>query len=143
MAGDKRSASDARPGGSSTRTPWYLGVLAVPEEYDSRGSLEAKLTLDHHFNPPEGTFDRHAPAAWRTFRRLQDVAYGGGDTGIRRLQDEWTAFERKVFAAQPEMETKPTELWVKDPAAARRLLTERCRDLAADAQRAARKWLDH
>jgi len=126
----------------SVFTPWYLGVLTVPEQYDSPGDLEAKLTLDHHFNPPEGTFDRHAPAAWRTFRRLQGVAYAGGEAGIRKLHDEWTAFERKIFATQPELETKATETWEKDPTEARRLLTERCHDIAADAQRAARKWLD-
>jgi len=126
----------------SVFTPWYLGVLTVPEQYDSPGDLETKLTLDHHFNPPEGTFDRQAPVAWRTFRRLQDVAYAGGENGIRKLQDEWTAFERKVFAVQPELETKAIEIWEKDPEEARRLLTERCHDVARDAQRAARKWLD-
>jgi len=126
----------------SVFTPWYVGVLAVPEEYDSRGDLAAKLTLDHHFNPPEGTFDRNAPVAWRTFRRLQDIAYAGGDAHIRKLQDEWTAFERKTFAAQPELETKAAEIWKKDPEGARRLLTERCHNISADAQRAARKWLN-
>ena len=124
---------------TSVLTPWYLGITETPSTYFRDVQVETQLSLDHHFQPPRGTFDEDAKLAWWTFKGLQDWVYGDYQTRAAALRRTWTAFEEREFADQPEVEAKALGLWKTDQEAARRYLTEYCAERAAQAREEAEK----
>ncbi|HUT94733.1 MAG TPA: C69 family dipeptidase [Thermoguttaceae bacterium] len=118
---------------TSVLTPWYLGITETPPTYFRDVPVERQLSLEHHFQPPRGTFDEAAKLAWWTFKGLQDWVYGDYQTRVAAVRRAWSALEEREFAEQPEVEAKALGLWKTDQDAARRHLTEHCAEVAAKA----------
>jgi dipeptidase len=115
---------------TSLLTPWYLGITSAPPDYSRPATLEQAVSLDHHFEPPSGTFDTDPTQAWWKFKRLQDVVrqdFGNRIVVVRAAQE---AFERELFESQAMVERRALELWQTDRDAARKYLTEYCAESA-------------
>ncbi len=93
------------------------------------------MSLEHHFNPPQGTFKPNLRLAWWKFKTLQDTVQEDYDHRIGIVRLVWKAFEQQVFQDQQAVEKKSLELWKRDPEAARSYLTDHCEKLAAQACR--------
>lgn len=117
----------------SVFTPWYLGITQTPPSYDRPVDIRTRMTLEHHFAPPAGTFDADSPLAWWTFKQLQDLAHRAGEQQIEWVRQAWQAHETALFEEQAARERELLELWKTDPQEARRRLTEYC---SAAAERA-------
>jgi len=90
---------------TSVFTPWYVGILAVPAQYQ---------TGSQHYTPG---------SAYWTFRRLSEsVDFDYGDR-IRPVQDVWDAFEAWEFDLQETVEDVALGLYYNDEAMARWFLT--------------------
>lgn len=124
---------------TSLLTPWYLGITSVPPDYFRPATLEQAVSLDHHFEPPAGTFDTDQTKAWWKFKRLQDLVCEDFDNRIAVIRPAQAAFEDTLFKRQPEVERKALELWRTDRDAARKYLTEYCAETAARACRQAER----
>jgi dipeptidase len=126
---------------TSVLVPWYLGVTETPTRYFRPVDVQTQLSLAHHFEPPEGTFDVDPDLAWWKFKTLQDLVYADESRGpVVRFR--WAAFERRVFREQPAVEAKALELWRTDRTAARRFLTRHCAALADEACREADELIE-
>jgi dipeptidase len=121
--------------------PWYLGVTETPASYYQPVDLATHLSLEHHFQPPRGTFDSDPKLAWWTFKRLQDLVREDFDNRIKAVRPAWAAWEERLFRDQPAVEKKALELWQTDQDAARAYLTRYCAERAAEARREAEKLL--
>ena len=126
---------------TSVLTPWYLGITATPPSYFRDVAVEKHVSLDHHFRPPPGTFDRDPNSAWWTFKGLQDWVYEDYDQRIRAVRQTWDALEERAFADQASVEAKALDLWKTDREAAQAYLTQHCADVAAEACREAKRLL--
>ena len=126
----------ARPA-VSVYTPWYLGITETPDRYYRPVTLQTQLTLDHHFQPPEGTYDPDPRLAWWQFQALQDAADEDYERRAPTVQKAWSAFEDRAFRRQPSVEQKAAELWETDQDAARAYLTRYSAELSAQACREA------
>ena len=124
---------------TSVLTPWYVGITETPPAYFRGVEVKRQLSLDHHFQPPRGTFDQDLKLAWWTFKRLQDTVRRDYQRRIATVGPVWTRFEGRLFGDQQSVEAKALELWKTDQEAARRYLTEYCADVAAQARREAQK----
>lgn len=124
---------------TSVLTPWYLGITETPPTYFGSVAVEKQVTLQHHFEPPRGTFDVDPSLAWWTFKTLQDRVYRDYQRRIATVAPAWEAFEDRLFQDQQSVEAKALELWETDPEAARRSLAEYCADVAARARGEAEK----
>jgi dipeptidase len=122
---------------TSVLTPWYLGITATPSDYCCPVDINTQLSLEYHFQPPPGTFDRDPKLAWWVFKDLQDVVHQDYSARIQRVRRAWAEMERRILADQDAVEKKAVALWKTDPAAARRFLTQYCADLAAAARQEA------
>lgn len=92
---------------SSIYTPWYLGSLEVPTEYQAGDSQFTKKS-----------------AYWtaRNLSKALDMRYRDAVVDeVKRVQNE---FEAQEFASQDALEQKALELYAKDPGAARDYLTK-------------------
>ncbi len=118
-------------------TPWYLGITETPESYRRAGEVGTRLSLEHHFHPPAGTFDRDLRLAWWKFKRLQELVDGDGKSRSRAVRDAWSALESRVFARQPFVEAEARRRWQNRPDAARAYLTQHCANVAEEAGREA------
>ncbi len=118
---------------TSLLTPWYLGVTSAPPDYSRPATVEQAVSLDHHFEPPVGTFDTDQTQAWWKFKRLQDLVCEDFGNRIADVRGGQAAFEGALFERQPTVERKALELWQIDRDAARKYLTEYCADTAARA----------
>ncbi len=118
---------------TSVLTPWYLGIRETPPSYFRSVDVEQHVSLDHHFRPPQGTFDPDPKSAWWTFRGLQDWVYEDYKTRIPIVRRTWTALEQRTFASQSSVESKAIDLWKADHDAARAYLTQHCAEVAAEA----------
>lgn len=117
----------------SVLTPWYVGVTSTPENYGRRADVATLLSLEHHFQPPAGTFDLDPQRAWWKFKTLAQLV---DDDYARRwpiVQAAWSALENRAFQKQPSLEAEVLKLWQKSPEEARTRLTRYCADLAAEA----------
>ena len=126
----------------SVLTPWYAGISQTPEHYYRPGDVRTQLSLDHHFEPPPGTFDEDPRSAWWKFKTLQDTVRDDYPARIRIVRPVWAARERAAFDHQPVVEAKAKKLWSTDRQAARDLLTNYCARLAAEACRQADRLSD-
>lgn len=121
----------------SVLVPWYVGITSTPRDYHTGGDIKTRLTLDRHFNPPQGTFDPNPLLAFWTFLTLQDVVHEDYDNRIKPVQRAWSAFEQQLFSHQPSIEKEALRLWKTDPNAARAHLTRYSAETAARARRQA------
>ncbi|MFH1920353.1 MAG: C69 family dipeptidase, partial [Planctomycetota bacterium] len=126
---------------ASVLTPWYLGITETPPSYFRSASVEEHMSLDHHFQPPRGTFDFDRNLAWWTFKTLQDRVHQDYRRRIAVVATAWGEFEREMFENQPSVEAEALKLRKTDQEAARRHLTEYCADVAARARREAEKMI--
>jgi dipeptidase len=115
---------------TSVLTPWYIGITEVPESYHKPVSIEKHLSLENHFNTPEGTFDYDLQHTWWTFRRLQDLVNSDYQTHIKKVREVWDEYENKFLADQPIIEDKALKLFSEDKAQAQSYLTNYSKDLA-------------
>ncbi len=122
---------------ASLLTPWYLGVTSAPPDYSRPATLEQAVSVDHHFEPPAGTFDIDLTLAWWRFKRLQDVVCQDFGNRIADIRAAQAAFERELFESQPMVQRKALELWQTDRDAARAHLTRYCAEVADRACREA------
>lgn len=118
---------------TSLLTPWYLGITSAPANYSRPATVEQAVSLDHHFEPPVGTFDTDLTQAWWKFKRLQDLACEDFGNRIADIRSAQAAFEGSLIERQPAIERKARDLWRTDRDAARKYLTEYCADTAARA----------
>jgi len=118
---------------TSVFTPWYLGINETLNSYWRGADVKTQLSLDHHFSPPEGTFELDPSLAWWTFKTLQDLVHQDYDARIKIVRPVWAKFETRLFDNQPAVEKKALALWQTDQAAARAFLTKYCADVAAEA----------
>ncbi len=123
-------------------TPWYLGITATPASYSRAADATTAMSLEHHFSPPQGTFDVDPGLAWWTFRALQDEVRRDFPRRLKVVRNAWTDFEERMFADQPQVERKALGLWQSDPDSARAYLTRHCDELAAQARREAARLVE-
>ena len=126
----------ARPD-TSVLTPWYLGVTETPEHYYAAVDVETQLSLDHHFEPPIGTFDVDPDAAWWKFKLLQDTVDVDFPARYEIVRQARMKFETRAFEQQAAVEKEAGSLWKTDADAARRFLTGYSHRLSAEACREA------
>ena len=122
---------------SSVLTPWYAGITATPTAYDRRHDPERQLSLDHHLNPPPGTFDPDPKLAWWKFAALQDLVDEDYARRIEVVRTVWAKMEAGLFERQPDFEKQVADLMRNDRRAARAELTRYCAQQAAEACREA------
>jgi dipeptidase len=118
---------------ASVLTPWYIGITEVPETYHKPVDINEQLSLEHHFNPPEGTFDYDPQHTWWTFRRLQDLVNSDYQAYIKKVREVWDEYEGKLLADQSVVEDKALNLLSKDKNQAQSYLTDYSRDAAMKA----------
>jgi dipeptidase len=118
-------------------TPWYPGVLCTPKAYFRACAAMPALTLKHHFQPPQGTFDPDPSLAWWTFKTLQDRVYEDYENRIGPVRSAWKEFEDRVFTAQAAAEAEALEWLPKDRRAAEERLTRLCASHAEEAMKKA------
>lgn len=101
---------------TSIYTPWYLGSLRIPQEYQTGGSQFTKSS-----------------AYWsaRNLSKSVDMRYG--NTVVGKLQKIRGEFERKEFDSQKTIEDKALELYRQSPGKARAYLTEYSSEMAKKA----------
>lgn len=101
---------------SSIFTPWYLGSLKVPKEYQNGTS---------HFTKDS--------AYWtaRNLSKSLDMRYRS--PSVDRIKNSIEQFENKEFADQAEIENNALELYNQNPDKARAYLTDYSSHLAAKA----------
>ncbi len=126
---------------TSVLLPFYLGITEVPEKFYRPVEVETQLSLEHHFHPPQGTFDAKPELAWWTFKTLQDRVRQDFSPRVKTARRQWAASEQRVFAERAAVEKKALGLWKEDPEAARAYLTQHCADLAAEATRKAQELI--
>ena len=127
---------------TSVLTPWYIGITEVPETYHKPVDINEHLSLEHHFNPPEGTFDYDPQHTWWTFRRLQDLVNSDYQAYIKKVREVWDEYEGKLLADQSVVEDKVLNLFSKDKDQARSYLTDYSRDVAMKATGVANEMYD-
>ncbi len=118
---------------TSVFLPFYMGITETPASFYLPVGVEKQLALDHHFEPPRGTFDERPDMAWWTFKKLQDTVRADYARRVRVVTPFWREFEQDLFAAQGDLETKAMKLWETDRDACRELLTQYCALAAARA----------
>jgi dipeptidase len=109
---------------TSVLIPWYLGITDVPEPYHKPVSIEKQLTVEHHINPPEETFDPDPNHTWWTFKELQDVVNSNYEVFVKEVREVWDEFEKKLYSDQCAIEADALKLFTKDKDQARLYLTE-------------------
>lgn len=115
---------------TSVLVPWYLGITSVPEIYHKPVDIGTQLTLDYHFNPPEGTFEYDPQHAWWIFKSLQDLVNDDYQTNVKKVREIWDKFEMKLFADQAVFEDKAIKSSSNSEVSLRQLLTEYSKGIA-------------
>jgi dipeptidase len=113
----------ARPD-TSVLTPWYAGATDVPACYYRPVDVEKHFSLEHHFDPPPGTFDVDLSLAWWRFKTLQDTVDGDFAPRFGVVRSAWAGFEKRLFDRQAEIERQALDLRNTDANAAREFLTD-------------------
>ena len=55
----------------SVLVPWYSGITETPGPYRKDWDIEQALSIDFHFDPPEGTFNHDPENAFDVFKALE------------------------------------------------------------------------
>ena len=108
---------------SNVMTPWYLGITSTPEAYHKPGDIEDILTLEHHFQPPAGTFEFDAEFAFDICNELENLVDTRYAQAIEVVREEWDPFEREQFDLQAAVEKTALDLYRKDKELCRKYLT--------------------
>jgi dipeptidase len=106
---------------TTPHTPFYCGIESMPKSYMVDG--RTKFRKD---------------CAWWAFRSVGQLCYLRYQDMTKDVERVWKEIEKKAFTDQPEFETKMLAIYKKDPAQAKRLLTEYSQTMANDA--VARYW---
>ncbi len=117
----------------SVLTPWHVGITSTPDAYHPRGDTATQFSLEHHFQPPPGTFDVDSRLAWWRFKALEelvDLDYAGR---IRTVRAVWSVFEEGALRRQETIEAEALRIWQTSPDAARSYLTRCCAEMAGEA----------
>lgn len=101
---------------TSIYTPWYLGSLEVPKEYQTGVSQFTKKS-----------------AYWTSRNLSKSVDMRYGDVVVNEVKRAREEFERKEFDSQERIEQKALELYKKDPDKARAYLTKYSSSMAQKA----------
>lgn len=91
-------------------TPLYCGITDVPKSYKTPGRTNG--------------YTRES--AWWAFNRLSTLAAQRWGDMRKDLDAKWGPMQNELLASQQEIEKKASELYKKDPAAARKFLTDYC-----------------
>jgi len=117
----------------NTLIPWYLGITKVPEAYHKNVNINKHLSLDYHFDPPEGTYDYDPNHAWWTFRKLQDMVNRDYQSHIEKAHKVWDEFEARLFADQESIEDEAMRILSGDKKLGRDYLTDYSKNVAKKA----------
>ncbi len=101
---------------TTPHTPFYCGIESMPKSFMVDG--RSKFRRD---------------CAWWAFRYVGQLCYLRFQEMSKDVEFVWQEIEKRAFENQPEFETKIVELYKKDPAKAKRQLTEYSHKLAVDA----------
>ena len=115
---------------TSVLIPWYLGITEVPESYHKPVSIDEQLTVEHHINPPEGTFDPDPNHTWWKFKKLQDLVNSNYEIFIKKVRKVWDEFERKLYYDQPFIEANALKIFSENKDKARLYLTDYSKDIS-------------
>lgn len=115
---------------TSVLIPWYLGITEVPESYHKPVSIDEQLTVEHHINPPEGTFDPDPNHTWWKFKKLQDLVNSNYEIFIKKVRKVWGEFERKLYYDQPFIEANALKIFSENKDKARLYLTDYSKDIS-------------
>ena len=103
--------------------PWYLGITETPRMYYIPWEIGDLLRVEHHFEPPAGTYDYSLGKAFDVFNTLENLVDLSYRDGIEAARAVWDPIEAEQFAVQPAVEKVALELYEKDKKLARRFLT--------------------
>jgi dipeptidase len=127
---------------SSVLTPWYLGITQTPEIYYKQYDIKENLTVDFHFNPPQGTFDYDPTKAFWIFNSLENLVDLKYKRNIKKVRTIWKEYEADEFLMQPTVEETAIKLLKKDKALGRKFLTLYSSSLALKAVEMAKKMVN-
>jgi dipeptidase len=101
---------------TTPHTPFYCGIESMPKSYMVDG--RAKFRRD---------------CAWWAFRSVGQLCYLRYQDMTKDVEHVWREIETRAFNNQSEFEAKMLAMYKKDPAQAKRLLTEYSQKIADDA----------
>ena len=101
---------------TTPHTPFYCGIETMPKSYMIDGRLKFRRDC-----------------GWWAFRYVGQLCYLRFQEMSKDVEVVWREIEKKGFENQPEFEQKTVELYKKDPARAKREMTEYSHKLANDA----------
>ena len=127
---------------TSVLLPWYLGINGTPPGSFRDVDIPTHLSLDHHFQPPQGTFDPDPRLAWWTFKTLQDTLHEDYASRTPVARSVWKPFEDRLLQDQAATEQAALRIWKTDQTAARKYLTNYGADLALEARLEAEKLIE-
>jgi len=113
--------------------PWYIGITETPESFYKPVSIGEHLTLDFHFNPPEGTFDHDPEFDWWAFKGLQDQVNKDYEAHIGKVRATLDAFEEELLKSQSAVEKEALARFSKDKDSGRQYLTNYSKEIALQA----------
>ena len=113
--------------------PWYTGITETPKSFYKPASISEHLTLDFHFNPPEGTFDQDPKFDWWAFKGLQDQVNRDYEAHIGKVRATLDDFEKKLFKSQSSVEKEALAIFSKDKDSGRLYLTNYSKEVALQA----------
>jgi len=119
--------------------PWYIGITETPESFYKPASISEHLTLDFHFNPPEGTFDYDPKFDWWAFKGLQDQVNKDYEAHIGKARAVLDDYEKKLFESQPGIEQEALTRLSRDRNSARLYLTNYSKQVALQAVKMANR----
>jgi len=123
----------------SVLTPWYCGITETPKEYYQPVDVKKNLSLKFHFSKSSKKFKPDEGHTWWIFKKLQDKVRADYKNRIGIVRAAWDDFEAKVFADQPEVESKALEMYKSNKSAAMDYLTDYSQDVALRAVHKARE----
>ncbi len=117
----------------SVLTPWYLGIMETPKCYYLPTDVKTHLSVDHHFSPPQGTFEVRPDLAWWKFMTLQQMVHRDYEKRIKIVRPVWEAFEKKALGEQTIVEQQALRSRRGGSDAACEYLTQYCEKVALEA----------
>jgi dipeptidase len=110
----------------SPLTPWYPAMTAVPPCSAPPTDANLLLTLEHHFQPPAGTFDPDPRLAWWKAKAVEKFVDADYAQRLPAIQAARAAIERRGLDEQATVEAAARAAWATDHEAARTILTRHC-----------------
>ena len=120
---------------TSPFVPWYMGMTAIPEGYES---MEHAAALASHFLVGPSELRHNSHFAFWSFHMLQNLKELNVPFAMEDLQAHMAKLEAEWAVTKPAMDEAYRRLAPVDPAAARALLT----DYTAAQARKAWRWAE-